>query len=65
MYNLNILPEEKIPTQFVVTHYRDNTCGTGGGTTLTSFRNIINMKTLIAVVQKAQQFPQLSLVMAE
>jgi hypothetical protein len=34
--------------------------GTGGGTTLISFRIITNMKTLIAVVQKAQQFLRIS-----
>jgi hypothetical protein len=39
----------------------------GGGTALTSFRNIVNMKTPISVARKAQQFPRISthLMMAE
>jgi hypothetical protein len=43
------------------------TCGIGGGTKLTSFRKIINMKTPIAVAQKLKQLPQIStyLMMAE
>jgi hypothetical protein len=45
-------------TQFIITHYRENACGTEGGTTFASFRNIINMKTLIAVARKAQHFPE-------
>jgi hypothetical protein len=36
---------------------KDNTSGIEGGTTLTSFRNILNMKTPVAVAKKAQQFP--------
>jgi hypothetical protein len=40
---------------------KDNTCGIGGGTTMTSFKNIVNMKTLIAVVWKAQQFARISM----
>jgi hypothetical protein len=36
---------------------KDDTCGTGGGTTLTLFKNIVNTKTLIAVAWKAQQLP--------
>jgi hypothetical protein len=36
---------------------KDSTCGIEGGTTLTSFKNIVNMKTPIPVAQKAQQFP--------
>jgi hypothetical protein len=44
-----------------------NTCGREGENTLILFRNILNMKTPIAVVQKAQQFPRISthLMMAE
>jgi hypothetical protein len=34
-----------------------NKCGIEGGTTLTSFRNLINTKTPITVARKAQQFP--------
>jgi hypothetical protein len=40
---------------------KDNTCGTGGGPTLTSIKNTVNMKTLIVAAQKAQHFPQISL----
>jgi hypothetical protein len=36
------------------THYIDNTRGIGGGTAPTSFGNVINMRTLIAIVEKAQ-----------
>jgi hypothetical protein len=36
---------------------KDNTCGIEGGTTMSSFRNNLNMKTPIAVARKAQQFP--------
>jgi hypothetical protein len=36
---------------------KKNACGIEGGTTLISFRNVINTKTRIAVEQKAQQFP--------
>jgi hypothetical protein len=39
---------------------KDNTYGIEGETTLTSFKNIINMKTPIAVARKAQQFPRIS-----
>jgi hypothetical protein len=35
---------------------KDNTCGIVEGTTLTSFKNIVNMKTLVTVAWKAQQF---------
>jgi hypothetical protein len=35
---------------------KDNTCGTEGGTTLISFKNLVNMKTWIAVMWKTQQF---------
>jgi hypothetical protein len=39
----------------------DNSCGIEGGTTLTLFRNIVNIKKAwIAVVRKVQQFPQIS-----
>jgi hypothetical protein len=31
-----------------------------GGSTLTSFRNIVNRKTLITVAWKAKQFPPIS-----
>jgi hypothetical protein len=46
---------------------KDNTCDIEGETTLTSFKNMVNMKTSIALLQKTQQFPQISvhLVMAE
>jgi hypothetical protein len=45
----------------------ENTRGIEGGTTMTSFRNIMNTKTLSAVAQKAWQFPRISmhLMMAE
>jgi hypothetical protein len=36
---------------------KDNTFGIEGGTTVTSFKNTVNMKTMITVVWKAQQFP--------
>jgi phage regulator Rha-like protein len=32
----------------------------GGGTTLNSFRNTVNMETPVTVTQKAQQFPRIS-----
>jgi hypothetical protein len=44
----------------IITHYRDNTCGIEGGYTPTSFRNIMNMKTAIAVAKKPRQFPRIS-----
>jgi hypothetical protein len=46
---------------------RANTCGIEGGTILTSFENIVNMKTPNAVTNKAQQFLQIPvhLTMAE
>jgi hypothetical protein len=34
----------KILTQFIIRNYRDNTCGTEGGSTLTSFRYNTNTK---------------------
>jgi hypothetical protein len=40
---------------------KDNTCDTVGRTTLTSVRNVSNMKTLMAVVRKARQFPRISM----
>jgi hypothetical protein len=40
---------------------KTNTTGIECGTTLTSFKNIVNMKTPIAVVWKAQQLPQISM----
>jgi hypothetical protein len=51
----------------IITHYRDNKCGTEGGTTLTRFKNIVNVATPIAVAWKAQKFPRISthLMMAE
>jgi hypothetical protein len=39
---------------------KDNTCGIDGGTTFTSIKNIVNMKTLIVQAQKVQHFPQIS-----
>jgi hypothetical protein len=67
IYNLKVSHEKKLLTQFITTHYTDNICGTGGGTTLNSFRNTVNKKTPITVEQKAQQFPRISthLMMAE
>jgi hypothetical protein len=46
---------------------KHNTCDIEGGTTLTSFKNIVNTKTPIELLWKAQQFPQISvhLMMAE
>jgi hypothetical protein len=41
-------------TSYEAPHYEEST-------TLTSFNNIINAKTAIAVVQKAQQFLQISM----
>jgi hypothetical protein len=35
--------------------------GTEGGATLTLFKNIVNMKTLIAVAGNARLFPQISM----
>jgi hypothetical protein len=35
---------------------KNNTCGTEGGTTLTSLRNILKTKIPIAVAQKAQLY---------
>jgi hypothetical protein len=54
---LQIFHEKKLLIQLVITYYRDNTCGTGGATALSSFRNTVNTKTRIAVARKAQQFP--------
>jgi hypothetical protein len=51
------IPWREILTQFIITHYRDNTCSKEGETALTLFRNIINTKTPIAVALRAQQFP--------
>jgi hypothetical protein len=51
--------EKKTLTPFIITHYRDNTCGIGVDT-LTSFKNTINMKTRIAVARKAQKFLRIS-----
>jgi hypothetical protein len=39
---------------------KDNTCGIEGGTTMTSFRNTVHMRTPITVVQKAQQYHRIS-----
>jgi hypothetical protein len=36
---------------------KDHTCCREGGTTITSFKNIVNTETPITVAQKAQQFP--------
>jgi hypothetical protein len=46
---------------------KNNTCGIEGGTTLTSFKNTVNTKTAIVIMQKAQQLPLISvyLMMAE
>jgi hypothetical protein len=41
-------------------YQKDNTCGIEGGTTVASLRNIVNMKTPVAVAQKVQQFPRIS-----
>jgi hypothetical protein len=46
VYKLKVFHEEKVMTQFIISRYRDNTCGTEGGTTLTLFRNIINTKNI-------------------
>jgi hypothetical protein len=56
MYSLQVFHEKKS----VVTHFRVNTCGTEGETTLTSFRNTVNTKTRIAVARKAEQLPPIS-----
>jgi hypothetical protein len=45
-----------IPKQFVITRYRHNTCGMGGGTTLTSFKDTVNTKATVAVARKALLF---------
>jgi hypothetical protein len=44
-----------------------DTCSIDRGTTLTSFRSTVNTKTLVAVVQKAQQIRRISahLMMAQ
>jgi hypothetical protein len=36
---------------------KDNACAIEGGTTLTSFKNIVNMRTPISVTWKTQQSP--------
>jgi hypothetical protein len=59
IHNLKLYTEEKILTQFIIAHYRGNTCGIEKETTLIALRNIINTKTPIAVAQKAQQFLQI------
>jgi hypothetical protein len=67
IYKLNVSRTKKIPTQFIITHYGDNTCGIVGESTVTSLKNIINLKTPTTVTRKTQQFPQISmrLIMAE
>jgi hypothetical protein len=60
MYNLKISHGKKILTQFVITHYRDNMYSIKGGTTLTEFRDTVNMQTSIAVEPKSQQLSQIS-----
>jgi hypothetical protein len=59
--------KRKILTQFIITHYREYTCGIQGGTTLTSFKKDVDMKRLIAVAWQAWQFPRISVhqMMAE
>jgi hypothetical protein len=46
---------------------KDSTCGVEGGTTVTSLKYIVNMKTQIPEAWKAQQFLRISthLIMAE
>jgi hypothetical protein len=48
VYNLTEFYEKKTLTQFIITHYRDSTCGIEGGTTLALFKNTVNMKTRLA-----------------
>jgi hypothetical protein len=60
IYNSKISHEMKILTRFIITHYRDNTCGTEGATALTSFKNNVNTKTQVALARKTQQFLPIS-----
>jgi hypothetical protein len=61
IYNLKIFHKKKMLTQLSYTLQRQYMWHRR--TTMTSFRNIVNIKILIAVVWKAQQLPLISMLL--